>query len=189
MLEESTMKPANHTLTRSEETIVFLVYPQDVNYKYARLLSTVQPGVAVGPHRHPNLTETFRLITDVTATLVINGKVHHLTPHDPIATTILPNEVHEWVNDTDKPLTFEVNFYPVGDHSLQEIDVINAFTSYFALTNESQQNPDLVHKLTTAIRFAVLEYTFRNYCVSVSLVARVKVFLLAMAGQVLGLKP
>lgn len=183
------MKPTDNTLKRPGETIVFLEYPQDVHYKYVKLLCTVQPGMAVGPHKHPKLTETFRVITGMPIEMVVGGKTQRLQPNDPLATTVLPNAIHEWVNDTNEPLTFEVTFYPRSGHSLQEINVIEAFMSYFALMNEPCRSSRLVHKLTTAMKFAVSEYTFRNFSVSGSIVGRVKVFLLAQVGQLLGLRP
>jgi hypothetical protein len=186
--KERSMRPTHDTLKRPEETIVFLAYPQDVNYKYARFLCTVQPGVAVDPHRHPKLTETFRLMSSVATSIMIEGEAQFLKPNDPIATTVLPNTTHEWVNDTGGLLTFEITFYPLSGQSLQEINIISAFTSYFALVNEHHKNPRPFHKLTTAMKSAMLEYNFRNFSVSVSLVARAKVFLLAHTGQLLGLK-
>jgi hypothetical protein len=186
--EEKIMKPAYDTLKRPEETIVFLAYPQDVNYKYAKLLCTVQPGVVVDPHRHPKLTETFRLMSSVTTSIVIEGEARFLKPNDPIATTVLPNTTHAWANDTGGLLTFEVTFYPLSGQSLQEINIISAFTSYFALENEHHKNPRPLHKLTTAMKFAMLEYNFRHFSVSVSFVARAKVFLFAHIGRLLGLK-
>src|SRR5260370_28499245 len=102
------MKPLNDTLIRSEETIVFLVYPQDVHYKYLKMLCTVQPGVVVSPHKHPRLTESFRLVSGGPVAVMIEGKAQQLVLNDPIATAVLPNTVHAWTNGTDQPLTFEV---------------------------------------------------------------------------------
>lgn len=182
------MKPANNTLTRPEETIVFLVYPHEVNYQYVKLRCTVQPGVAVSPHRHPRLTETFRLMSSEAVTIVIEGKAQTLRPNDPIATTVRPNAVHEWVNDTQGPVTFEVEFSPLSGQSLQAINVLGAFTCYFALMNERHKSPHFLHKLLTAMKLARVEYTFRDFSVSASIVERVEVFLLAQMGYLLGLK-
>ncbi|HEY0753359.1 MAG TPA: hypothetical protein VGD98_05305 [Ktedonobacteraceae bacterium] len=183
------MQPVNKSLESPGETISFLVYPQDVNYKCVKLLCTVQPGFVVGPHKHPKLTETFKLMTGVAVAIVIEGKAQYLKPYDQIATTVLPNTIHEWVNDTNEPLTFEIAFYPPSGQNLQDIHVISAFTSYFALINESHQSSHLVHKLITAIKSAMSEYAFRDFSVSISIVARVKVFFLAQIGQLLHLKP
>jgi len=182
------IKPINDTLSRPGETLVFLEYPQDVHQKCLKFLCTVPPGAATGRHRHPKMSESFKLMTALPIDLIIEGDVRRLHRDDPSPTMILPNQIHQWVNNTPEPLTIEVVLTPLEGKSLEEIDIMRAFCSYFALMNEPEGS-SFVSRLTILLRFAVSEYTFRDVSVSGSKYGQIKIFLLAQVGRLLGLKP
>lgn len=182
------IKPLNDTLSRPGETVVFLEYPQDVHHKDLKFLCTVQPGLVAGAHRHPKMSESFKLMTAFPIELVIEGEVRRLHPDDPSPTMILPNQMHQWANTTPEPVTIEVTISPLEGQSLQDINIVESFHSYFALMNQPQGS-SFGSRLTRLLRLAVSEYTFRDVSLSGSMYGRIKVFFLAQLGRLLGLQP